>query len=135
MLEHVSGEDIDIANRSKLVRGRLQLRLDPVLLGIAGDLGEGGNGGAQAAQTDTHLVQCFGVARAHPWLIGDDLTETISHDGTKGIPTRHAWVKLNRASLLKGVVGIFDQFVAAFSLYLARNPKRYGRIQFPCKAK
>src|SRR5262249_42731835 len=108
MLEYVGGEDIEIASRSKLVRGRFQLPLDPVLLGIAGDLGEGGNGSAQAAQTNTHLVQCFGVARAHPWLIGDDLMETIMHDGTKGLPTRHAWVKLNRFRFFKGLVGIFD---------------------------
>jgi len=53
-------------------------------------------------------VQCFRVARAHPWLIGDDLTETIMHDGTKGLATRHAWVKLNLSSLFKGLVGIFD---------------------------
>jgi hypothetical protein len=98
MLEYVGGEDIEIASRSKLVGGRFQLPLDPVLPGIGGDLGESGNGGAQAAQTDTHLVQCFGVARAHPWVIGDDLTETIMHDGTKGQATRQAWVKLNRFS-------------------------------------
>src|SRR5262245_19250592 len=108
MLEYVGSEDIEIAGRPKLVSGRFQLRPDPVLPGIGGDLGEGGNGGPQAAQTDTHLVQCFRVARAHPWLIGDDLTETTVHDGTKGLPAGHAWDKLNRFSLFKGLVGIFD---------------------------
>src|SRR6476660_10387513 len=108
MLEYVGSEDIEIASRAKLVHGRFQLRLDPVLSGIGGDLGEGGNGGAQAAQTDTHLVYCFGVAGAHPWFIGDDLTKTIMHDGTKGLPTRHALVKLNRFGFFEGLVGILN---------------------------
>src|SRR5262249_8673216 len=108
MLEYVGGENIEIASRAKLVRRCLQLRPDPVLPEIGGDLSEGRNGGAQAAQTDTHLVQCLRIARPHPWLIGDDLTETVMHDGTKGLPTGHAWVKLNRFSFFKGLVGIFD---------------------------
>src|SRR6476646_2795646 len=108
MLEYVCGENIEIASRAKLVHGRFQLPLDLVLLGIAGELGEGDSGGAQAAQTDTHLVQCFRVARAHAWVIGDDLNKTIMHDGTKGLATRHAWVKLSLSSLFKGLVGIFD---------------------------
>ena len=86
MLQYIGSEDIEIASWTKLVRGPFQLRLDPVLLGIGETLGEAGNGGAQAAQTDTHLVQCFRVARANPGLIGYDLTETILRNGAKGLP-------------------------------------------------
>src|SRR5262249_39746899 len=108
MFQHVGSKDIEIASRTKLVRGPFQLRLDLTLLGIGADLGEARNGGTQATQTDTHLVQCFRVTRADAWLIGDDLTQTIMHDGAKSVPTRHAWVKLKLTGLLKGLLAIFD---------------------------
>ena len=126
MLQHVGSEDIEIARRTKRLRGPFQLRFDPILLGTGGDGGKASNGGSQATQTNTHLVQCFRIARANPRLVVYDLTETISHNGAEGIAARHACVKLKRASLLKGLLGILDQFVAAVSLRLSWQ---FGAVQ------
>src|SRR5262245_27056015 len=112
MFKYVGSEHIKIARRAKLVRGPFQPRLDLLLLGLGEELGEAGNGGAQAAQTDAHLVQCFRVASPHPRFIGYDLPKTVSPNGSEGFPDRHLWVKLDRPSLFKGRLGIFNEFIA-----------------------
>src|SRR5262245_8006828 len=134
MLQNVGSEHIEITRRTKRLRGPFQLRFDLILLRSGGDGGETSNGGTQATQTDTHLGQCFRVARAYPRFIRDDLLEAIARNGAESI-TAGLLVKLNRASLVKGLLGILNQFVAAVSLRLGGKPKRYNRIQLASKTK
>src|SRR5262245_14158544 len=135
MLQVASSHVIEFAHCSMLTGSPLQLGVYRILPELAEERRKAANGGAQAAQTGTHLVQCFRIAGSHPGVIGYDLTKAIFRNSPKGLPGRHSGVKLKRPRLFKGRPSIFNEFVAALGLRLDCYSKRYNRIQLACQAK
>src|SRR5262245_30379859 len=102
MSQYICSQYVEVARCAKLVCGPLQFRLYPFLLGLGEERGKADNGGAQATQTDTHLVQCFRIPGSHPLVISNNLTKAVLRNNPEGVPGRHSRVKLKRPCLLKG---------------------------------